>query len=107
MLRFSRRSMICLVGGGGLLFGAHTIAQSGNHDVRVAAAEPAKLTNEQDRQLIMDALNIRSFPPGPGAYLASTYDEATANPYPKLPDPLVMNNGTKVTTAAQWKARRA
>ena len=33
--------------------------------------------------------------------------EATATPYPALPDPLVMNNATKVTTRAQWTARRA
>ena len=30
-----------------------------------------------------------------------------ANPYPKLPDVLTMNDGTKVTTPAQWKKRRA
>ena len=27
----------------------------------------------------------------------ANYDESKANPYPKLPDPLVMNNGKKVT----------
>ena len=37
------------------------------------------------------------------AYQAATYDEAKANPYPNLPDPLVFNNGKKVTTAAQWR----
>jgi hypothetical protein len=98
---------IYLIGIVGLVFGAHALAQSGNQAVRAAAAEPVKLTNDQDRQRMMDVLKIPSFPSGPGAYLASTYDEATANPYPKLPDPLVMNNGTKVTTLAQWKARRA
>ena len=61
------------------------------------------LTNQQDRQRMMDILKITSFPSGPGAYLASTYDENTANPYPHLPDPLLMNNGTKVTSAAQWR----
>ena len=65
------------------------------------------LTNEQDRQRMMDQLEITMFPSGPGAYLASTYDENTANPYPDLPDPLVMNDGTRVTSAAQWPARRA
>ena len=56
---------------------------------------------------MMDLLKITMFPSGPGAYLASTYDETTANPYPNLPDPLLMNNGTKVTTPAQWAKRRA
>ena len=68
---------------------------------------PVMLTNQQDRQRMMDLLKITMFPSGPGAYLAATYDEATANPYPNLPDPLLMNNGTKVTTPAQWAKRRA
>ncbi|HEX4273640.1 MAG TPA: hypothetical protein VHZ32_19775 [Rhizomicrobium sp.] len=37
----------------------------------------------------------------------ANYDEAKANPYPDLPPLLVMKNGTKVTTLAQWKKRRA
>ncbi len=65
------------------------------------------LSSADDRQRMMALLEITMFPSGPGAYLASTYDEATANPYPTLPDPLVMNDGTKVTTAAQWPRRRA
>ena len=65
------------------------------------------MTSQQDRQRVMDQLKITMFPSGPGAYLASTYDEKTANPYPTLPDPLMFNNGSKVKTAAQWRKRRA
>ena len=65
------------------------------------------MTSQQDRQRVMDQLKITMFPSGPGAYLASTYDEKTANPYPTLPDPLMFNNGSKVKTAAQWHKRRA
>src|SRR4030095_5880 len=65
------------------------------------------MTSAQDRQRVMDQLKITLFPSGPGAYLASTYDENTANPYPNLPDPLTFNNGSKVTTASQWRRRRA
>jgi hypothetical protein len=36
-----------------------------------------------------------------------TYNEALANPYPRLPDPLTFKNGQKVTTPAMWKKRRA
>jgi hypothetical protein len=36
----------------------------------------------------------------------ANYDEAKANPYPKLPDPLVLKNGKKVTTAAVWWNQR-
>src|SRR5262245_52142525 len=65
------------------------------------------MTSQQDRQRVMDQLKITMFPSGPGAYLASTYDENTANPYPKLPDPLTFNDGSKVKNAGQWKKRRA
>jgi hypothetical protein len=65
------------------------------------------MTSQQDRQRMMDQLKITMFPSGPGAYLAATYDEKTANPYPNLPDPLTFNDGSKVKTAAQWRKRRA
>src|SRR5262249_52648930 len=65
------------------------------------------LTSQQDHDRQMRLLKISGFPAGPDAYQAATYDEATANPYPELPDPLVMTSGAKVTTTAQWKARRA
>jgi hypothetical protein len=65
------------------------------------------MTSQQDRQRMMDQLKITMFPSGPGAYLASTYDENTANPYPKLPEPLTFNDGSKVKSASQWRKRRA
>src|SRR3954465_15978436 len=37
----------------------------------------------------------------------ANYDEAKANPYPKLPELMVLKDGTKVTTPAQWRKRRA
>ena len=37
---------------------------------------------------------------------AANYDESKANPYPQLPDPLVLNNGHKVTKPAQWWKQR-
>jgi (4-O-methyl)-D-glucuronate---lignin esterase len=78
--------------------------------IRTATQEkPAvvMMTSQQDRERQMRLLEISGFPPGPDAYQAATYDEATATPYPTLPDPLVMNDGTKVTTPAQWTRRRA
>ena len=65
------------------------------------------MTSQQDRQRMMDQLKITMFPSGPGAYLASTYDENTANPYPTLPDPLTFADGSKVKNASQWPKRRA
>src|SRR2546428_2814062 len=69
------------------------------------------MTAEQDHQRIMDLLHIVSLRPGadgnnPKAPNAANYDESKANPYPKLPDPLVMKNGKKVTTAKQWWSQR-
>ena len=101
-----RRSIVCVMCLVGVVFGMRMLAQSGGPSGGSGSQEPVKLTNQEDRQRMMDQLKITMFPSGPGAYLASTYDEATANPYPKLPDPLVMNNGTKVTTPAQWAKRR-
>jgi hypothetical protein len=116
MSRTQWRASVCVIGIVGVAFGMRSFARGvaprapsreNQANSSTAPSEPVKLTNQEDRQRMMDQLKITMFPSGPGAYLASTYDEATANPYPTLPDPLVMNNGAKVTTPAQWKARRA
>jgi hypothetical protein len=62
---------------------------------------------QQDRQRIMDELQITSIPPGaPGSSNPETYNEANANPYPKLPDPLTLKNGKKVTSKEVWVTQR-
>ena len=91
---------LAVVSGGWLTAGAPGQATT-------AASPHVVLTSEQDRQRMMDALKITAFPPNPGAYLAATYDEKSASPFPTLPDPLTFANGTKVTSAAQWPRRRA
>lgn len=65
----------------------------------------------QDHQRMMELLKITSLRPGADgrnaeAPNAANYDEAKANPYPKLPDPLVLKNGKRVTTAKAWWTRR-
>lgn len=72
---------------------------------------PINLTAEQDHQLMMDQLNIKTLRPGadgnhPEAPNAANYDEAKANPYPVLPDALTLNNGKKVITAKNWWTTR-
>jgi hypothetical protein len=68
--------------------------------------QPAHLASEQDHQRIMDQLNITSLRRGadgdPKSPNAANYDEAKASPVAKLPDPLVLKNGKKVTTAKLW-----
>jgi hypothetical protein len=68
---------------------------------------PVQIANNAERQRIMNLLKISAIPPGAVSSSPATYDEATANPYPNLPDPLTMRNGQKVTSAALWKKRRA
>lgn len=62
---------------------------------------------QQDYNQMLKQLNITSVRPGangndPKAPNAANYDEAKANPYPNLPNPLTLKNGTKVTDAKTW-----
>ncbi len=73
------------------------------------AAISAASAAERDRELKL--LGIKDMQPGATAYDVgkpgnANYDESKANPYPNLPPLLVMNNGAKVKTAAQWAKRR-
>jgi hypothetical protein len=74
-----------------------------------APAEQARAT-ETDHQQMMQQLGITQLRAGPNGDASApdhaNYDEATANPYPDYPDPLRMNDGSKVTTAAQWNSKR-
>ena len=74
------------------------------------AAITAASAAERDRELKL--LGITAMQPPATAYDIgkpgnANYDESKANPYPKLPDVLTMNDGSRVTTPAQWKKRRA
>lgn len=69
-----------------------------------------KLT-EQDYKKMLALLHIDSIRQGangndPKAPNAANYDEAKANPYPTLPDPLLLKNGKKVTDAKTWWNQR-
>ncbi len=65
-----------------------------------------RLTNA-DHQDMLRQLGITSLRPGrdgmnPNSPNAANYDESKANPYPVLPDPLKLNNGTPVTNSEMW-----
>jgi hypothetical protein len=62
----------------------------------------------EDRQQMLDQLHIASLRPPVNARTlgSANYDESKANPYPNLPDPLVMKNGKKVTSAKMWWDQR-
>jgi hypothetical protein len=60
---------------------------------------------------MMDLLGIKEIRPGKDGAANATnpanYDESKADQYPTLPDPLVLNNGKRVTSAkVWWKERR-
>lgn len=67
-------------------------------------------TNEADHKQMMEQLGIRALRPGPsgraGAPNEANYDEAKANPYPVLPEALVLKNGKKVKSAKDWWGKR-
>jgi hypothetical protein len=71
-----------------------------------APPSPVQLANQAERQRIMNLLKISAIPPGAVSSSPATYNEADANPYPALPDPLTLKNGQKVTTAALWRSKR-
>jgi hypothetical protein len=72
---------------------------------------PVKLTAQEDHKRMMELLKIKELRPGanprdPKAANPANYDESKANPYDKLPDSLVLKDGTKVTTAEMWVKKR-
>ncbi|MGD8787224.1 MAG: hypothetical protein PVJ60_07355 [Phycisphaerales bacterium] len=82
-------------------------AQQAQKPVSEKLTPPVKLTAQQDHKRMMDLLKITSLRPGrngmnPQAENYANYDESKANPYPNLPDPLILKNGKKVTTPRMW-----
>ena len=72
---------------------------------------PVQLTAQQDHKRMMELLNIKELRRGANgndrsAPNAANYDEAKANPYSKLPDPMLMKDGARVTSAEMWLKKR-
>jgi hypothetical protein len=88
------------------LFGQQPAAQPATDNAKEAAAQ----ATARDHQNMMDQLGIKALRPGPSGNESApnhaNYDEATANPYPNLPNVLTLKNGKKVTTADQWWSQR-
>jgi lysophospholipase L1-like esterase len=96
----------------GWIIAQQTPPQSPQKDAIDASKYPAPMewNAAQDHQNMMDQLGIKALRPGPSgdekAPNHANYDEATANPFPNLPDVLTLKNGRKVTTAAMWWNQR-
>jgi hypothetical protein len=72
---------------------------------------PIHLTAEQDHQRLLNLLHITSLRRGPDgdpkSLNAANFDESKVTSGGSLPDPLILNNGKKVTAAdIWWKQRR-
>jgi hypothetical protein len=71
---------------------------------------PVTMTTQEDHRQMMAQLGITRLRPGPSgnpsAPNAANYDEAQANPFPELPDPLTCRDGTRVATPDDWWAKR-
>ena len=78
---------------------------------RKEIADSIKMATEIDYQNILQQLNIKAVRPGangnnPKAPNAANYDEAIANPYPNLPNPLLLKNGKEVNSKKAWLTQR-
>lgn len=85
-------------------------AQQGNHPGPGTYPAPVNFTAMQDHKNMMDQLGIRTLRPGPSGNEKdpnhANYDESKANPYPVLPDVLLLGNGQKVITPEMWWHQR-
>src|SRR5579864_9378457 len=95
---------------GSALFALVATANVFSQSAAASPSPPAQLTSEQDHQHIMDMLHITSLRRGadgdPIAANAANYGVTKANPNPILPDPLLLKNGKKVTSAQMWLDER-
>jgi hypothetical protein len=78
--------------------------------VAAGQQQPKEWTAAEDHRQMMEQLGIRSLRPGPSgneqAPNHANYDEALANPFPKLPEVLTLSDGRKVTNADNWWKQR-
>ena len=90
----------CSAGSGSIADGACRAPACSAAHIR---AQLAIRRPEKDHQRMMDLLGIKELRRGADwnakSPHAANYDESKANVYPNLPDPLVLKNGKRVTTA--------
>ena len=92
----------------GLTLGAPAFAQQSATDSSLP--KPVHFTANQAHAYLKKELGIETLRPGPSgdphAPNHANYDEAKADPYPNVPNALVMKDGQKVTTAKEWWTER-
>ena len=99
----------------GLFLLALGLSAQGHAQFRFTRADSLRMDSinkltQQDYQTMLRQLNITATRPGPSgnpqAPNAANSDESKATAYTSLPDPLVLNNGQKVTDAKTWWTKR-
>ena len=93
----------------GLIAGSAGLA--GFQAQQTKGPSPTQVASEADRKAMLDQLHIDKLRQGANGNDKSApnyanYDESKANPYPNYPDPLMLKNGKKVTSAKQWWNQR-
>jgi hypothetical protein len=87
-----------------------TVARRRFQDSMRRVQDSIRVVTDKDYKQMLGQLNISSVRPGVSgtntAPNAANYDEAKANPFPDLPDPLTLTNGKKVTSARTWWEQR-
>ena len=117
MLRYSLASLQLLLVVGHLMLSQSVFAQDATLEAtaekatEVSASGPVIFTTQQDHQNMLQQLGITKLRPGRNgdakAQNGANYEEASANPYPYLPDVMKLASGEQVTTPEQWQTRRA
>ncbi len=73
-------------------------------------APPVQLTAEQDHQRVMNLLHLTTLRPPPTDDQSkpnhANYDESKAAVFPNYPDPLILSDGSPVTSAKVWWTER-
>jgi hypothetical protein len=71
---------------------------------------PVTMSTQEDHKQMLSQLGITKLRPGPNgnetAPNHANYDEEKANPFPKLPDALILRDGMPVKTAEDWWNKR-
>src|SRR5947207_1638694 len=67
-----------------------------------ALPPPVTMSAEEDIKRLCALLNVEPIL----KRVSYNYDESKANPFPDLPDPLLLKNGQKVTDAQTWWDKR-
>lgn len=81
-----------------------------SHSQEEATESPVVFTVQEDHKNMQEQLGITKLRPGPSGNESdpnhANYDESMANPFPDLPEVLTLNDGTKVSTADDWRNKR-